>query len=171
MASGPPDPQTDPLSPREPTVADLVDLCRNLHAAGARFIIVGGFALRAHGYARQTNDIDLLIDAGLDNETRVVAALSKLPDAAARDLEPGDVARHTVVRVADEIIVDLMERASGVAFAEAAPEVVHVDVDGVRLPVASPRLLLLMKRRAAREKDRGDIHFLEHLLRSRGESA
>jgi hypothetical protein len=144
-----------------------VDLCRKLEAAGAKFLVIGGFAMRAHGLARQTFHIDLLLDPSLDNEARAIAVLGELPDGAAKEITPGDIAEHTVVRVADEIIVDLMARASGITYAEAATEVVGIVVEGVRIPVASPSLLLRMKRRANRDKDLGDVRFLEQLLRTR----
>lgn len=78
-----------PLESREPSVEDLVDLCRHLNAAGARYLVVGGFAVRAAGYDRRTMDVDLLIDSDPDNEARVYEALRCLPDQAVRELEPG----------------------------------------------------------------------------------
>ena len=55
---------TPDLEAREPTVEDLVELCRHLNARGARYIVIGGFAVRAAGYDRRTMDIDLLIEGG-----------------------------------------------------------------------------------------------------------
>lgn len=37
MADGPFDPETGELIPRDPSVEDLVSLCRELHAQGAKF--------------------------------------------------------------------------------------------------------------------------------------
>lgn len=42
------------------------------------------------------------------------------------------------------------------------------EIDGVSIPFASPELLWRMKKRAGREKDRGDIHFLELLFAAQG---
>lgn len=58
------------LEAREPTVEDLVELCRHLNDAGAKYVVIGGFAIRAAGYDRRTMDIDLLIDTSLENEPR-----------------------------------------------------------------------------------------------------
>lgn len=132
------------------------------------FIVVGGFSIRAAGYGRLTKDIDLLIDAELDNEARVYSALATLPDGCVRELEPGDVEKYTVVRVADEILVDLMAKASGIDYAEASKSVVVHEIDGVAIPFASPELLWRMKLRAGREKDRGDIEFLRQYFAARG---
>jgi hypothetical protein len=37
------------LTPREPSVEDLVDLCRNLNEQGALYVVIGGFAIRNAG--------------------------------------------------------------------------------------------------------------------------
>jgi len=168
MADGPLDPETGELIPRDPTLEDLVDLCKELNARGAQFMVVGGFAIRANGLARNTGDVDVLMDASPENERRVFEALATLPDGCVRELDPGDVAKYTVVRVADEILVDLMASASGIAYEEAAKSVIVHEIDGVPIPFASPELLYRMKKRTGREKDRGDIYFLEQLFAAQG---
>src|SRR5215210_631258 len=95
---------SEDLVPREPTLSDVVALCRELNRRGARYVVCGGFAIRAAGYMRRTGDIDLVIDDGLENEAKVYEALAILPDKAVRQLDPGDVAKYVVVRVADEVL-------------------------------------------------------------------
>jgi hypothetical protein len=145
---------------RQPTVEDLLELCRELNRHGAKYLIVGGFAIRAAGYLRDTGDVDVVIDTSPENEARVYRSLEILPDKAVRHLKPGEVARYTVVRVADEIVVDLMKSASGIDYAEAAKDMIIREVQGVPIPFASPRLLWRMKKSTHREKDRGDLAFL-----------
>ena len=89
-----------------------------------------------------------------------------LPDGAARDLDLGDPQRHAVVRVADEVVVDLLTRACGVDYSAASSSVEIVEISGVAIPFATPELLLRMKQ-TVRDKDRLDRTFLEHLLASR----
>jgi hypothetical protein len=168
MADGPFDPETGELISRPPERADLVELCRQLQERGASFMVVGGFAIILAGYARTTGDIDILIDTDLANEARVYDALATLPDGCVRELEPGEVEKYTVVRVADEILVDLMAKASGIDYAEASQSVVIHEIDGVPIPFASPELLWRMKCRAGREKDRGDIEFLRQYFIAKG---
>ncbi len=158
------------LESREPTLEDLRSLCRELNARGARYVVVGGFAIRAAGYVRRTVDIDLLMATDEDNEARVFDALATLPDAAVRELTPGEVSQYTVVRVADEIVVDLMKSAGGIDYRAALTEIVTVDVDGVSIPFASPRLLWRMKVVTGREKDAGDLIFLRQWFAARHET-
>jgi hypothetical protein len=160
---------SDRLESREPTVEDLRDLCRELNQRGAKYLVVGGFALRAANYIRSTMDVDLLVAGDADNEARVFAAVATLPDQAARDLQPGELQAYAVIRVADEIVVDLMRSAGGIEYAEAVADAVVHDVDGVSIPFASPRLLWRMKAVTPREKDAPDLLFLRHWFAERGE--
>jgi hypothetical protein len=108
----------NPPSARAPTPADLARIADRLNALGARYAIVGGFAMAHHRLVRPTMDIDLLVDAAPDNVARVCEALSILEDRAALEMDPLDVGKYTVVRVADEIVVDVMASAAGVTLAE-----------------------------------------------------
>lgn len=98
--------------PRPPVQDDLVSLCRELNARGAKYLVVGGMAVNVHGYLRATEDIDILLEGSPDNQQRVCAALEYLPDRAILELEGADLRDYVVVRVADEIVVDLMLAAS-----------------------------------------------------------
>src|SRR5436190_21552243 len=156
MADEPFDPPEAELESRAPVEADLVALCRRLNELGALYIVIGGFAVIQAGFPRTTGAIDLLIDAALENEAKVYHALDILPDRAVNDLDPGDVAKYSVVRVADEVVVDLMRVASGIEYGEAAQHVVKRVVQGVPIPFASPLLLWRTKVHTHREKDVGD---------------
>jgi predicted nucleotidyltransferase len=153
---------------REPQISDLVRICRALNDAGARYILIGGFAVIAHGGARTTKDIDLLIDAATENVARVKRALRVLEDHAADEVEETDVARYTVVRVADEIVVDLMALACGIDYDAAATDKRTLTIDGVEIPVASPATLIRTKN-TIRPSDAADRRYLEEVLRAERE--
>ena len=125
--------------------------------------------MRAAHYNRTTMDIDLMVAADAANEAKVFSALSTLPDNAVRELQPGDLQKYTVIRVGDEILVDLLRSAGGIDYAEAAKDVVVREVDGVPIPFASPRLLWRMKAVTRREKDTDDLLFLRQWFAGRGE--
>jgi len=155
---------------RPPLLEDLVSLCRDLNREGAAYVVIGGMAVIQAGFGRATNDIDLLIDAGPENQERVRRALLALPDQAVRDMASDDLEKYVVVRVADEIVVDLMKSACGIAYDEASSMTDEVEIDGVKIPFASVRLLWRTKA-TLRDKDKVDRAFLARLLSSRGEAA
>jgi hypothetical protein len=120
--------ESHPDESRPATVADLVQVCRSLNVEGARYVVVGGFAVNQHGFARVTTD---------------------------------DLSAYAVIRVADEIVVDLMSSACGVRFDDSASEIETHVVDGVPIPFASASLLLRTKQ-THRDKDGQDRLYLEH---------
>jgi hypothetical protein len=149
--------------PRSPRLNDLSRLCDELNRLGAKYLVVGGFAIIQAGFPRFTGDIDLLIDSSLENEAKVFQALRSLPDKAVEQLDAGDVARFTVVRVADEIVVDLMAKSCGISFAEAIQDANFQEIQTIRIPFASAKTLWRMKQ-TVREKDIPDRIFLRKLL-------
>ena len=152
-----------PLESRPPTKDDLLLICRSLNDHGARYVVVGGFAVIEHGFTRATEDIDLLIEDSPANLEKVRTALQVLPDKAAREVTDQDLREFVVVRVADEVVVDLMLRAGGVSFSEAREEIEQRTIEGVSIPFASARLLWQTKQ-THREKDELDRQFLKMKL-------
>ena len=71
------------------------------------------------GLVRATEDVDLLIEQSRENQRKVRDALECLPDKAVREMTDDDLDNFEVVRVADEIVVDLMLAACGVTYADA----------------------------------------------------
>ena len=150
---------------RAPEPEDLIRICRALNDAGARYVLIGGFAVVAHGASRFTKDIDLLVDEAPENIARVKHGLSILADNAAAEVADSDVRDHTVVRVVDEVIIDLMGRACGLT-ADVAADMEWHDLAGVRVPVASPSALVRTKD-TYRPQDMIDRSFLHQLKKRR----
>ncbi len=151
---------------RAPEPEDVVRICRALNDAGARYVLIGGFAVIAHGAGRFTKDIDLLVEDSPENVACVKKALSVLADNAAAQVNDTDVREYVVVRVADEVLVDLMGRACGLGYGEVVADAESHDLGGVVVPVASPGTLIRTKQ-TSRPQDAIDREFLEAVLRER----
>jgi hypothetical protein len=67
---------------RPATLDDLKLLLRPLNQHGVDYLLIGGYALAAHGYQRATTDIDVMVPATAQAGHRVKAALMVLPDRA-----------------------------------------------------------------------------------------
>ena len=160
------DDEHDDQSARAPEPEDGLRICRALNESGARYHLIGGFAMIAHGAGRFTKDIDLLVDDAPDNVARLKRGLSVLADNAAAEVADDDIQRHVVVRVADEVVVDLMGRACGISYAEAVEDAETLERDGVSIRLASPATLIRTKN-THRPQDALDCAFLEGLLRAR----
>jgi predicted nucleotidyltransferase len=72
------DDRDDDSYARAPEPEDLARLCRALNEAGARYVLIGGFAVVAHGASRFTKDVDLLVDDAPENIARIKTALRVL---------------------------------------------------------------------------------------------
>jgi len=151
---------------RVPNDADLVSLARELNRLGVAYVVVGGFAINRLGFVRATEDIDLLIARDRANQALVKQALEILPDRAIRELGDDDIAKWIVVRVNDDITVDLMTEACGVTYEAASGGIEAEVIDGVSIPFAGAELMLKMKQ-SNREKDAVDRSFLQQLIRTR----
>jgi hypothetical protein len=149
---------------RVPTDADLVSLARELNRLGVAYVVIGGFAINRLGFVRATEDIDLLVARDKANQSLVKKALEILPDGAIKELGDEDIAEWVVVRVNDDITVDLMTEACGVRFEDAGNGIEMEIIDGVPIPFAGAELMLKMKK-SPREKDSADRVFLQKLIR------
>jgi len=155
------DPENDqPPESRAPTLHDLVDLCQRLNELNTKYLVIGGFAMMQHGCSRTTTEIDLLLDESLENQQRVKQALEILPDRAILELGDEDLRDYNVVRVADEIAVDLMLSACGIDYEVAKMDIEFFNINGVPIPFASLQLLWRMKQ-TDRPRDTPDRIFLQ----------
>ena len=153
-----------PERSRPATLDDLKRLLSALHEQGAQYLLIGGYALLAHGYPRATVDIDLLVPARRDAMQSLRHALLILPDGAAKDLDPAWFEEGEGIRIADEITVDLIFRTCGETYETLQPFEQVVDLDGVPLRTVSLEGLLRTKQ-SQREKDVSDRVLIEDALR------
>jgi hypothetical protein len=144
----------------------LVTLARELNRLGVAYVVVGGFAINRLGFVRATDDLDLLIARDQANQAMVKKALEILPDKAIRELGDEDLSRWVVVRVNDDITVDLMTEACGVTYEEARSGIEIQEINGVPIPFAGAELMLRLKQ-GARPKDEEDRRFLQRLIQAR----
>ena len=143
----------------------LLKLLRRLQEEGVRYILVGGHAVRLNGFLRSTEDIDLLLPSSIENGRRVIRALSFLPSAG--ELRPewfeSEAEEPENIRVADELLVDLLFAANGQTFESLQPHVRTLNVGGVEIRTLDIEGLLKTKG-TQRDKDRIDRHALSEIL-------
>jgi predicted nucleotidyltransferase len=156
------DDEPDVPEVRPPTIDDLRRICHALDEAGARYVLIGGFAVILHGGERTTKDIDLLVDPEPENVERLKRALSVLEDDAAREIDPDDLQKYRVVRVADEVMVDLLAVACEVTWSEASVSALRMDLQGTPVIYADVATLIRTKR-TVRPSDAADRAWLESL--------
>lgn len=124
----------------------MIGVCRSFNEQNVEYILIGGFAVIIHGYVRGTKDIDFLVNPSPENIKKIKKALSKLPDNAASLIEDNEVEKYTVVRIADEIVIDLMAKACGISYQQAKLQIEIAEIEDVSIPIASKSLLIELKK-------------------------
>jgi hypothetical protein len=138
----------------------LADLTR----AEVRYLVVGGVACAFNGFARTTEDVDLLIDADPANVRRLLGVLESIGDGHARELRVEDFGdEEGSVRLIEEFPIDIFTRMGGRRYVDmlryrkvfhGAADIPYVDAEG----------LILLKAGSRRERDRIDVEALKRLL-------
>jgi hypothetical protein len=143
---------------------DYKDMLHALSAEEVRFILVGAYALAAHGYPRATMDMDIWIMPSLQNADAVLRALHRfgapLHNLTKEDLQiDGTVFQ---IGVAPRRI-DIITAASGLKFEDAFQNSILVNIEGIEIHIPSIDDLILNKRASGRTKDLADVEALESL--------
>jgi hypothetical protein len=152
---------------RPATWEDVKLVARLLDAEGARWMLIGGYALAAHGFVRLSEDVDILVDPSPENAKRWIAALARLPDGATRELAGREDLFEKegpyAVRVNDEFTIDVMPSACGRGWKELEPYAEERVFDSVRVRLLGLEGLLLTKE-GMRDKDRADAAVLRRAI-------
>jgi hypothetical protein len=131
-------------------------------AAKVEFLLVGAYAMAAHGLPRATGDIDLWVRPSPENAARVLLALNHF-GAPLQDIQIEDFTQPGIVfqiGVAPRR-VDILTQVDGLEFAEAWNSRVTIELEGITVTVLSREHLVRNKRAAGRPKDIADATWLE----------
>jgi len=141
---------------------DYHDMLSMFGDEGVEYLVVGAYALAAHGLPRATGDIDLWIRATPDNAERVWKALGRF-GAPLAGLSAADfTAAETVFQIGvAPRRVEILTSIEAVSFDEAWPARDEVEIEGLRVPILSRSHLVTNKKALGRPKDLGDIDWLE----------
>lgn len=148
---------------RPATLDDLKALLLSLNQQQVDYLLIGGYALFAHGYHRATTDIDVLVPATQAAGERVKSALMILPDNAAKDIDPSWFEEGENIRVVDAFVVDIMLNACGETYETLKQFAQTIDLDGIPVRTVSLEGLLRTKQ-TMRDKDIADRVVLERAI-------
>lgn len=144
--------------------SDFRDILSAFCEEKVEFMLVGAYAVAAHGLPRATGDIDLWIKCSDDNAARVLSAL-KLFGAPLSNFSKADLLRPgTVIQLG--VIprrIDVLTTITGVDYDEAEPEREFVNLDGMTIPIIGISHLIRNKKAVGRPQDQADVARLEEL--------
>ncbi len=146
---------------------DYKDMLQLLVAEQVKFLLVGAYAMAAHGYPRATMDIDIWVMTSPANAEAVLRALrrfgSPLHGLTAENLQKDGTIFQ--IGVAPRRI-DIITGASGLKFEDAFAQSIETEVEGLKIHVPSLDDLIRNKKASGRTKDLADAEALEMLRKS-----
>ncbi len=140
---------------------DFREFVESFVAHEVRFLLVGGFALAAHGLPRATGDFDAWVWVDQSNASRIVAALQAFGFGSLGIGENDFTEPDTVVQLGyPPHRIDILTAIDGVEFEDAWTRRVSIDVDGIGIAVISRDDLIVNKIAAGRPQDLADVERL-----------
>ncbi len=137
---------------------DFSEFVSLLNAHSVRFLVVGGYALAAHGLPRYTGDFDTWIWLDPDNARRVLDALEEFGFAGLGITEDDFARRDSIVQLGyPPHRIDLLTSIDGVDFENAWPRRLEVEFANGTIGFIGREDLLANKRAAGRPQDLADI--------------
>lgn len=140
---------------------DYREFIQSLNDNGVRYLVVGGYAVAAHGHPRYTKDIDIWIWLNPANSTQLIQALHEF-GFGTLGLTPEDFLEP------DQIVqlgyppnrIDLITTIPGVNFEICYPDRKVIDIDGIAVNFIDLESLKTNKRASGRAQDLADLENL-----------
>jgi hypothetical protein len=147
---------------------DFRDLLAAFNAQGVEYLVVGAYALAAHGHVRATKDLDVWVRPDAENAKRVLTALQAF-GAPLHDLTEVDLATPGLIFQigVPPVRIDVLTAIDGVEFADAWPTRMLTQFASEPVAVLAREHLIKNKRAAGRIQDLADVERLEPQDRGR----
>ena len=141
---------------------DFKEFVELLNSADVEYLVVGGYALAAHGHPRYTGDLDIWIRTSPSNVDRLLEVLTRFGfgglGLTAKDfLKPDSIVQlgYPPVRI------DLLTSIDGVEFEQSYQNRVVMNVGGTNLSIIGVNDFRANKRAAGRAQDIADLESLD----------
>ena len=141
---------------------DFREFVELLNSASVEYLIVGGYALAAHGHPRYTGDLDIWIRAAKDNIDKVLAALAKFGFGSLGLKREDFLSPGAIIQLGyPPSRIDLLTSIDGVEFDSSYARKVMMNISGIDLPIIGLDEFRANKRASGRAKDLADLESLD----------
>jgi hypothetical protein len=125
-----------------------------------RYVVIGGIASILHGVPRATFDLDILIEASLENAQNLLDALIEANLGTALLVTVEELLAHEITIFQDRVRIDVQTSTPGLRFEEAWKHRETMNHQGQEFYVVAKLDLIASKRAAGREIDLEDVRLL-----------
>jgi len=143
---------------------DYKEMLQCLNAEGVDYLLIGAYAMAAHGFPRATMDIDLWVKPSPENAQAVWKALKRfgapLGQIVVEDFTKDDIIFQ--IGVAPRRI-DIITGVSALNFDDTHKRAIEIHIEGLKVFIPSVSDLITNKKATGRIKDLADVETLESL--------
>ena len=123
-----------------------------------RFLIVGGYALAAHGLPRATGDLDAWVWVNPENAQNIMRALNAFGFQNLSLTESDFSKEDSIIQLGyPPFRIDILTSIDGVAFDQAWEKRIVVELNGMNVPFIGREDLIANKKAAGRPQDIADV--------------
>jgi hypothetical protein len=141
---------------------DFKEFIQSLNANDVRYLIIGGYALAAHGCPRYTKDLDVWLDNSQENAARVIKALMDFGFGSLSLTESDFTRRNRIVQLGyPPNRINLLTSADGVDFEICHARRMSVQLQDLVVEFIDVNGLKDNKRATGRKQDLVDVEALE----------
>jgi hypothetical protein len=140
---------------------DFQELLALFNVHSVEYVVVGSYAMAAHGVPRYTADIDLLINPTPANAAKVIAAINAFGFASLGLADTDFATPGQVVQLGmPPVRIDILTEIEGVSWEQVNQGKITGDYGGVPVRFIGRREFVANKRATGRQKDKGDLEAL-----------
>ena len=142
---------------------DFRDFIKCLNQFDVRYILIGGYSVILHGYARTTGDMDIWVDRTAENYRNISVAFSNF-GMPVFDMTANNFLNHPEWDVftfgKPPSCIDIMTTAKGLNFDECYEKAVYFNEDDLQIRTIHINDLINGKKASGRAKDINDLENL-----------
>ena len=143
---------------------DFRDFLAALNDQQVRYILVGGFSVILHGYARTTGDMDIWVERTYENYLKITNAFQQF-GMPVFDMTEENFLHHQNWDVftfgSPPVAIDIMVKVKGLDFEECYRQSVIFEDEGLKINVLHKSNLIAAKKSSGRSKDINDLENLQ----------
>jgi len=144
----------------------FIELVNVLNKNNVEYIIIGGLAINLHGFARNTEDIDIFINPTKQNVERFRESLLEVfNDNDINEIKLEELIKYPVIRYGTEygFSIDVITKIGEKFLFNDLSYIVKI-IDGTEIKYADLETLYKLKEKTYREIDQLDLKFIKYKL-------
>ena len=133
----------------------FLNVINNFEKEGVDYVLIGGYAIVLHGFARLTQDIDVFLNPTRNNVERFKKSLKNIyNDNAIDEISLSELEAYPIIRYGTEdgFYIDIIVKI-GTRFKFDDINFQVKEIEGVKIKVATPETLFALKKDSYREID------------------